>query len=52
MSEGRSCPLAYRYRAADLCREPAQVIEDVLYIIGGLYGNPYALDEIERMALQ
>jgi hypothetical protein len=22
----------------------------VLYIIGGLYGNPYALDEIERMA--
>ncbi len=51
MSEGRSCPLAYRYRPADLCREPHQVSEDVLYIIGGLYGNPYALDEIERMAL-
>ncbi|CAN0602224.1 unnamed protein product, partial [Ectocarpus sp. 12 AP-2014] len=25
--------------------------EDVLYVIGGLYGNPYALDEIEEMAL-
>lgn len=51
MSEGRSCPLAYRYRPADLCKEPHQVSEDVLYIIGGLYGNPYALSEIERMAL-
>ncbi len=52
MTEGRSCPLAYQYRPSDLCREPAQVTEDVLYIIGGLYGNPYALDEIERMALE
>lgn len=51
MSEGRSCPLAYRYKPSDLCREPRQVTEDVLYIIGGLYGNPCALDEIERMAL-
>ncbi len=25
--------------------------EDVLFVIGGLYGNPYALDEIEQMAL-
>jgi hypothetical protein len=25
------------------------VNEDVVYIIGGLYGNPFALDEIERM---
>ncbi|NMT62903.1 metallophosphoesterase family protein [Marinobacter orientalis] len=51
MNEGRSCPLAYRYRPSELCRKPRQVSEDVLYIIGGLYGNPYALDEIERMAL-
>lgn len=51
MNEGRSCPLAYRYKPSDLCQEPRQVTEDVLYIIGGLYGNPYALDEIERMAL-
>jgi len=51
MTEGRSCPLAYRYRPESLCQEPDEVSEDVLYIIGGLYGNPYALDEIERMAL-
>ncbi|MCL7942603.1 hypothetical protein [Marinobacter sp. ATCH36] len=51
MNEGRSCPLAYRYKPSDLCRTPDKVTEDVLYVIGGLYGNPYALDEIERMAL-
>jgi len=51
MTEGRSCPLAYRYSPAALCGEARQVSEDVLYIIGGLYGNPWALDEIEQMAL-
>ncbi|MBU2952795.1 hypothetical protein [Marinobacter sp. F3R08] len=51
MSEGRSCPLAYRYPSTSLCQEPRTVSEDVLYIIGGLYGNPWALDEIEQMAL-
>jgi len=51
MTEGRSCPLAYRYSARALCQEPRSVSEDVLYIIGGLYGNPWALDEIEQMAL-
>ena len=51
MSEGRSCPLAYRYSAESLCEDPRTVSEDVLYIIGGLYGNPWALDEIEQMAL-
>ncbi|MBW4935174.1 metallophosphoesterase family protein [Marinobacter sp. F4206] len=49
MSEGRSCPLAYRYRPEVLCQQATAVSEDVLYIVGGLYGNPYALDEIERM---
>ena len=44
--EGRSCPLAYRYKPESLCREPAHVSEDVLYIVGGLYGNAFALDEI------
>ncbi|AOY89299.1 hypothetical protein BKP64_14590 [Marinobacter salinus] len=51
MSEGRSCPLAYRYAPESLCREPTEVSEDVLYIVGGLYGNPFALDAIEQMAL-
>lgn len=50
MSEGRSCPLAYRYQPSALCAKVTPVSEDVLYIIGGLYGNPFALDEIERMA--
>ncbi|MFN2361027.1 MAG: hypothetical protein ABR522_08115 [Marinobacter sp.] len=50
MTEGRSCPLAYRYRPEDLCSAPDTLDADVLYVIGGLYGNPYALDEIERMA--
>ena len=49
MTAGRSCPLAYRYRPEVLCTEPETLDVDVLYIIGGLYGNPYALDEIERM---
>ncbi|MDI9243672.1 hypothetical protein [Marinobacter sp. CHS3-4] len=50
MSEGRSCPLAYRYNPETLCSEPESVHADVLYVIGGLYGNLCALDEIERMA--
>lgn len=50
MTEGRRCPLAYRYDPASLCAEPQQVAGDVLYVIGGLYGNPLALDEIERLA--
>tara|TARA_R110000850_G_scaffold144659_1_gene266712 strand:+ start:130 stop:1092 length:963 start_codon:yes stop_codon:yes gene_type:complete len=51
VTEGRSCPLAYRYDPASLCAEPESVAGDVVYVVGGLYGNPYALDEIERMAL-
>ena len=50
MTEGRSCPLAYRYRPQDLCAQPEAVAEEVVYVIGGLYGNPLALTEIERMA--
>jgi len=50
MTEGRSCPLAYRYRPEDLCSAPETMDADVLYVIGGLYGNARALDEIERMA--
>lgn len=50
MAAGRACPLAYRYRPESLCTEPETLDADVLYVIGGLYGNPYALNEIERMA--
>lgn len=50
MREGRACPLHYRYRPEDLARSPEPCEADVLYVIGGLYGNPFALDEVERMA--
>lgn len=49
MTAGRQCPLAYRYRPDTLCRAPEPVSADVLYVVGGLYGNIQALDEIERM---
>ncbi|WP_165857297.1 hypothetical protein [Marinobacter sp. JSM 1782161] len=47
---GRSCPLHYRYDPADLCRQTQPAEADVLYVIGGLYGNPLALAAIEAMA--
>lgn len=50
MSAGRSCPLHYRYRPEQLTRSPEPCDADVLYVAGGLYGNPFALDEIEAMA--
>ncbi|MEX0603284.1 MAG: hypothetical protein WD623_04050 [Marinobacter sp.] len=49
-SEGRSCPIHYRYTPESLCQAPETLTEDVLYVIGGLYGNTLALDEIEAMA--
>lgn len=50
MTEGRTCPLHYRYRPGDLVRSPVTSDADVLYVVGGLYGNPHALDEVEAMA--
>ncbi|HEX4843912.1 MAG TPA: hypothetical protein VFV57_09580 [Limnobacter sp.] len=48
---GRHCPIRYRYgpiRIANASEAPC----NVLYVVGGLYGNPYALDAIEHMAAQ
>lgn len=48
---GRSCPLHYRY-APEVFREPpAQALRglDVLYVVGGLYGNELALREVLRL---
>ena len=45
---GRSCPLPYRYGAQSLAR-PAEIEADTLYVAGGLYGNPFALDALQRM---
>jgi hypothetical protein len=48
---GRSCPVAYRYSPADF-RRPAEIEAEALYVIGGLYGNPFALDAILDLASQ
>ena len=45
---GRTCPLAYRYGAAALDRAP-DFSAATLYVIGGLYGNPFALDALLRL---
>lgn len=46
---GRSCPPHYGYSPRVFARE-ADFPADTLYVVGGLYGNPLALDEIDRMA--
>jgi hypothetical protein len=42
---GRSCPLHYRYRPSDLA-VPADAVCEVLYVVGGLYGNVQALQRV------
>ena len=46
---GRSCPASYSYSPSAFAR-PAEVSGNVLYVVGGLYGNRFALAEIERLA--
>ena len=45
---GRSCPLHYLYSPASLARE-ADFDADTLYVVGGLYGNPMALDALDAL---
>ena len=42
---GRGCPLSYRYGARSLA-VPAQLEVETLWVAGGLYGNPEALDRL------
>ncbi len=42
---GRACPIAYRYGAGALRAAPS-IEADTLYVAGGLYGNPEALDAL------
>jgi hypothetical protein len=46
---GRDCPLAYRYQPEALA-EPAQLSAATLYVVGGLYGNPFALEAVLQRA--
>lgn len=48
---GRSCPLHYRYVPSVLNRA-AEIHTETLYVIGGLYGNPFALEKILAIAQQ
>jgi hypothetical protein len=45
---GRSCPLHYRYSPA-VFAQPASLECEVLYVVGGLYGNEAALDSVLAM---
>ena len=46
---GRTCPADYRYAPSVLDRAP-EFAAEVLYVVGGLYGNLPALDCVERLA--
>lgn len=48
MTAGRSCPLSYRY-SPSVFRADASVRTETLYVVGGLYGNTMALEEVMRM---
>jgi hypothetical protein len=42
---GRSCPSSYRYAPAALAVAPALRVQ-TLWVAGGLYGNPFALESL------
>ena len=46
---GRMCPADYRYPPTVFDRPP-DFAANVLYVVGGLYGNLPALDCVERLA--
>lgn len=46
---GRACPLDYM-TPLEQFRRAADIEATTLYVVGGLYGNPFALDAIEEMA--
>jgi len=45
---GRSCPLRYRYGARAVAVAPERAAA-ALYVVGGLYGNPAALDALDAL---
>jgi hypothetical protein len=46
---GRSCPMGYRYQPEALA-QPARLEADTLYVVGGLYGNLFALRAVLERA--
>jgi hypothetical protein len=49
MRPGRSCPLHYRYTAAEIARV-TPLAADCIYVVGGLYGNAHAFDAVSELA--
>jgi hypothetical protein len=45
LNTSASCPLNYRITEKDLKSAP-KIHGDTFYVVGGLYGNPFALDTI------
>ncbi|MBI3434713.1 MAG: hypothetical protein HY056_06495 [Proteobacteria bacterium] len=45
---GRLCPVDYRYAPATFAREP-EIRTEILYVVGGLYGNLAAFDALAHM---
>jgi predicted phosphodiesterase len=51
LGAGRICPLDYHYEPRVFARG-ADFTAEVLYVVGGLYGNLAAIDELEALALR
>ena len=49
MEKGRNCSLEYILKK-DWTKKIKKLEEEVVYIVGGLYGNSYALEIINKMA--
>ena len=49
MEKGRNCSLEYILQK-DWAKKSKKLEEEVIYIVGGLYGNRYALEIINKMA--
>ena len=48
---GRACPVDYRIPSDAFFGAPRHSC-DVLYVVGGLYGNPFALDAVKNMVAE
>jgi radical SAM/Cys-rich protein len=50
---GRACPIDYKLDQAVWKAEPTEEhTYDALLVVGGLYGNPFAMDEVHRMVAE
>lgn len=50
MIPGRTCPIDYNLNVETFNQFDEDIMADTIYVVGGLYGNKEALDEILKMA--